>query len=146
MWKSDYDDKAQYTHAEWRHVLCFKSCGGVRVTGLTLADSGGDGIYLGVGRCGVPCSEVVLRDVVCTNNYRQGISVIHARNLLIEGCTFTGTWGAVPEAGIDFEPNLEWEGLENCVLRNCVSENNRGDAYTFYLRPLRAQSRSRQAD
>ena len=141
MWKSDYDDKAQYTHAEWRHVLCFKSCAGVQVTGLTLADSGGDGIYLGVARRGVPCSEVVIRDVVFTNNYRQGISVISARNLLIENCTLTDTWGSAPEAGIDFEPNHESEELFNCVMRNCVSANNRGDAFTFYLSPLRATSR-----
>ena len=141
MWKSDYDNKALYEHAEWRHVLSFKSCGGVRVTGLTLADSGGDGIYLGVGRCGVPCADVEIRDVICTNNYRQGISIIHARNLLIENCTFTGTWGSAPEAGVDFEPNMEWEGLENCVLRNCVAENNRGDGFLFALRALRAESR-----
>ncbi len=141
MWKSDYDDKAQYTHAEWRHVLCFKSCAGVQVTGLTLADSGGDGIYLGVARRGVPCSEVTIRDVNCTNNYRQGISVISARNLLIENCTLTDTWGTAPEAGIDFEPNHEGEELFNCVMRNCVSANNRGDAFTFYLRPLRGDSR-----
>ena len=141
MWKSDYDDKAQYTHAEWRHVLSFKSCAGVQVTGLTLADSGGDGIYLGVARRGVPCSEVTIRDVVCTNNYRQGISVISARNLLLENCTLTDTWGTAPEAGIDFEPNHESEELVNCVMRNCVAANNRGDAFTFYLSPLRATSR-----
>jgi len=141
MWKSDYDDKAQYAHSEWRHVLSFKSCAGVQVTGLTLADSGGDGIYLGVARRGVPCSEVVIRDVVCTNNYRQGISIISARNLLIENCTLTDTWGSAPEAGIDFEPNHESEELFNCVMRNCVSAHNRGDAFTFYLSPLRATSR-----
>jgi hypothetical protein len=141
MWKQDYDDKTQYKHAEWRHVLCFHSCARVRVTGLTLADSGGDGIYLGVARRGVPCSDVVIRDVACVNNYRQGISVISARNLLIENCVFKDTWGTAPEAGIDFEPNHESEELSNCVMRNCVSENNRGDAYVLYLRPLKAASK-----
>ncbi|MBI5684764.1 MAG: right-handed parallel beta-helix repeat-containing protein [Verrucomicrobia bacterium] len=141
MWKQDYDDKTQYQHAEWRHVLCFHSCARVRVTGLTLADSGGDGIYLGVARRGVPCSDVVIRDVTCVNNYRQGISVISARNLLIENCVLKDTWGTAPEAGIDFEPNHESEELTNCVMRNCVSENNRGDAYVLYLRPMRAESK-----
>ena len=141
MWKQDYDDKAQYKHAEWRHVLDLHSCSRVRIAGLTLADSGGDGIYLGVARKGVPCSDVVIRDVVCDNNYRQGISVISARNLLIENCVLKDTWGTAPEAGIDFEPNHESEELSNCIMRNCVSENNRGDAYTFYLRPLRAESK-----
>jgi len=141
MWKQDYDDKTQYKHAEWRHVLNFHSCSRVRVVGLTLADSGGDGIYLGVARKGVPCSDVVIRDVACVNNYRQGISVISARNLLIERCVFKDTWGTAPEAGIDFEPNHESEELSNCVMRNCVSENNRGDAYVLYLRPLKAASK-----
>ncbi|MBI5818867.1 MAG: right-handed parallel beta-helix repeat-containing protein [Verrucomicrobia bacterium] len=141
MWKQDYDDKTQYKHAEWRHVLNFHSCERVRVAGLTLADSGGDGIYLGVARKGVPCSDVVIRDVACVNNYRQGISVISARNLLIENCVLKDTWGTAPEAGIDFEPNHVSEELSNCVMRNCVSENNRGDAYTFYLRPLRGESK-----
>lgn len=140
MWKQDYDDKAQYTHAEWRHVLSFHSCSGVRISGLTLCDSGGDGVYLGVSRKGVPCSDFVIKDVVCANNYRQGISVISARNLLIENCVLKDTWGTAPEAGIDFEPNDPTEELTNCVMRNCVSENNRGDAYDLYLRPLRASS------
>ena len=141
MWKQDYDDKSQYQHAEWRHVLDLHSCARVRVAGLTLADSGGDGIYLGVSRKGVPCSDVTIRDVACVNNYRQGISVISARNLLIETCVLKETGGTAPEAGIDFEPNDPSEELSNCVMRNCVSENNRGDAYTFYLRSLRAGSK-----
>lgn len=140
MWKQDYDDKAQYTHAEWRHVLNFHSCAGVKIKGLTLCDSGGDGIYLGVSQKGVPCSDFEIKDVVCANNYRQGISVISARNLLIENCVLKDTWGTAPEAGIDFEPNDPSEELTNCVMRNCVSENNRGDAYDLYLRPLRASS------
>jgi hypothetical protein len=141
MWKQDYDDKIQYKHAEWRNVLNFRSCSRVRVAGLTLADSGGDGIYLGVARKGVPCSDFVIKDVACVNNYRQGISVISARNLLIEDCVLKDTGGTSPMAGIDFEPNHDTEELVNCVMRNCVSENNRGSAYTFYLRPLRASSK-----
>jgi hypothetical protein len=140
MWKQDYDDRAQYTHAEWRHVLSFHSCAGVRITGLKLADSGGDGIYLGVARKGVPCSDVVIKDVLCENNYRQGISVISARHLLIEDCVLKDTWGTAPQAGIDFEPNGPTEELVDCVMRNCVSENNKGNGFAFYLPKLRSES------
>lgn len=140
MWKQDYDDPAQYTHAEWRHVLNFRSCANVRITGLTLAGSGGDGIYLGVAKRGVPCTDFVIREVQCLDNYRQGISVISARNLLIEHCLLKDTGGTAPQAGIDFEPNHPSEELVNCVMRHCVSENNRGDAYVLYLPPLRADS------
>jgi len=140
MWKQDYADPDRYKKAEWRNVLALFSCANVRVTGLTLADSGGDGIYLGVAKPGVPCSDVVIKGVTCANNYRQGISVISARNLLIEDCVLKDTSGTAPESGIDFEPNKPGEELTNCVMRNCVSENNRGRGYLFALGYMRDTS------
>lgn len=95
MRRADYDGK-DYRHAEWRHVLKLHGCTGITVEGLTLAESGGDGIYLGAGPGGAPCKDVVIRDVVCDRNYRQGISVISAENLLIERCVLKDTAGTPP--------------------------------------------------
>lgn len=141
MWKEDYDDPEQYSHAEWRHVLNFHSCANVHIEGLTLADSGGDGIYLGVAKRGVPCSDFVIKNVICDNNYRQGISVISARNLLIEDTVLKNTSGTNPRAGIDFEPNSPTEELSNCIMRNCVSEGNEGSGYVYYLKNMNASSK-----
>ena len=105
----------------------------IKVLGLTLALSGGDGIYLGVSKTGVPSENVVIKDVICDRNYRQGISVISARNLLIENTIMRDTGGTPPAAGIDFEPNEASERIVRCVMRNCVAENNQGDGYVFYL-------------
>jgi hypothetical protein len=135
MQREDYDSAA-YTHAEWRHVLNFHGCTKVTVLGLTLSDSGGDGIYLGTGRGNSTNRDVVIRDVVCDRNYRQGISVITAENLLIENCVLKNTKGTPPAAGIDFEPNLPRERLVNCVMRKCVMEDNQGYAFHLYARPL----------
>jgi hypothetical protein len=116
MRRADYDGP-DYKHAEWRHVLKFHGCTGITIEGLTLAESGGDGIYLGAGPGGAPCKDVVIRDVICDRNYRQGISVISAENLLIERCVLKGTAGTPPAAGIDFEPNRANERLVNCVMQ-----------------------------
>jgi len=132
MRRADYD-APPYAKAEWRHVLCVKSCANVTVEGLALAESGGDGIYLGCLRAEWPNRNVVVRDVVCDRNYRQGISVISAEGLLIENTVLRDTAGTAPEAGIDFEPNGCGERLVDCVMRNCVSENNRGNGFDFYL-------------
>ncbi len=140
MWKQDYADPDKYKKAEWRNVLTIFSCTNINITGLTLADSGGDGIYLGVAKPGVPCSDIVIKGVTCANNYRQGISVISARNLMIEDCVLKDTSGTAPESGIDFEPNKPGEELTNCVMRNCVSENNRGRGYLFALAYMRDDS------
>ncbi|OGV68561.1 MAG: hypothetical protein A2283_20105 [Lentisphaerae bacterium RIFOXYA12_FULL_48_11] len=140
MWRQDYDDPAQYEHAEWRHTLSIRSCSNVKVLGLTLAESGGDGIYLGVAKKGITNKDIQIKDVICVDHYRQGISVISAENLLIEKCILKNTAGTAPMAGIDFEPNDADEKLVNCVMRDCVSENNKGDAYEFYLKQLKAES------
>ncbi len=138
MWKEDY--QKEYEKSEWRHALSLRSCSNVRILGLTITQSGGDGIYLGAAQAGVPCRDVVIRDVVCDGNHRQGISVISAENLLIENCILKNTAGTAPQAGIDFEPNRPDERLANCVMRNCVSENNRGCGYAFWLGHLNGTS------
>ncbi len=132
MHKSDYH-KPPYALAEWRHALSIRGCENVVIDGLTLVESGGDGIYLGVGSDRATNRNVTIRNVVCDGNNRQGISVITAENLLIENCIFRNTHGTAPQAGIDFEPNHSDERLVNCVLRNCRSENNGGHAYHIYL-------------
>ena len=132
MRRADYD-APPYSHAEWRHVLNIKSSVNIQVMGLTLAESGGDGIYLGSLRSEWPNRDILIKDVVCDRNYRQGISVISAENLLIENTVMRDTAGTAPAAGIDFEPNAKGERLKNCVMRNCVTENNQGDGYAFYL-------------
>ncbi|HAK94811.1 MAG TPA: hypothetical protein DCM87_07335, partial [Planctomycetes bacterium] len=139
MRRQDYT-QPPYDKAEWRHALSILSCADVRVTGLTLADSGGDGIYLGVAAKGVTNSNVRIEDVVCERNHRQGISVISAENLLIERCILRETAGTAPMAGIDFEPNHPTEKLAACVMRDCTVERNRGVGFDFYLNNLGAAS------
>ncbi|MBN2314340.1 MAG: right-handed parallel beta-helix repeat-containing protein [Sedimentisphaerales bacterium] len=139
MHKSDYH-KPPYELAEWRHTLSIRGCENMLIEGLSLSESGGDGIYLGAGPDGATNSNVTIRNVVCDGNNRQGISVITAENLLIEDCVFRNTQGTAPQSGIDFEPNHSEERLVNCVLRNCCSENNAGHAYHIYLGYMNEQS------
>lgn len=140
MWREDYA-RPPYEKAEWRHCLSLRGCENVVVQGLVLRESGGDGIYLGAGRNGEPNRHIIIRDVICDSNYRQGISVITAEDLLIENVTLRNTAGTPPQAGIDFEPNRPGELLVNCVMRNCLIENNRGYAIHVYAGALNADSR-----
>jgi len=135
MHKSDYQSDA-YERAEWRMTLSIVGCKKVRIEGLRLESSGGDGIYLGATNERPYCEDVVVRDVVCHDHHRQGISVITAKNLLIENCVLSGTDGTPPRAGIDLEPNGAHEKMENVVVRNCVMENNAGAGILVYLKPL----------
>ncbi len=140
MHRADYDDPQQYQRAEWRHSVSIKSSRNVKVLGLRLLESGGDGIYLGVSKAGVTNTDVLIKDVVCERHYRQGISVISAENLLIEDTVLKDTAGTAPMAGIDFEPNRPDEKLTNCVMRNCTVEHNSSYGIVMYLVPLTGKS------
>src|SRR5690606_19222487 len=65
--------KPEYKTGEWRMALKILGSHNVLVEGLTLRDSGGDGVY--IGRGGGPCRDITLRDLVVDNNRRQGMSV-----------------------------------------------------------------------
>ena len=137
MWRKDYahgkDRKGcDYKRGEWRHALSMSGARNVIVEGLTLEESGGDGIYVS-NRGKEPCRNITIRDCVCDRNHRQGISIISAENLLVENCVFKNTKGAAPEDGVDFEPNNANDRFVNCVMRNCVSENNAGNGFEIAL-------------
>jgi hypothetical protein len=142
MRKSDYR-APPYERAEWRHALSLESCRNVLVEGLTIESSGGDGIYVGNARAGgidPYCANVTIRGVRLLDHYRQGISVVSARGLLIEDCVIERTGGTAPQAGIDFEPNRPGESLEDCVVRRCRIERNSGAGIEVYLRNFDAGS------
>ena len=127
MRKTDYWQEP-YQKSEWRHGLSFLSCENVLVENLQIAETGGDGIYLGVSSSeSGPCKNVTIRNVDCKGNNRQGISVISVDGLTIEDCVLRETVGTAPEAGIDFEPNRSDEQITNVVMRRVKSLNNAGD-------------------
>ncbi len=129
-----------YSHGEWRHALNILSAANVTVENLTFADSGGDGIYIGAKPSEIPCRRVTIRDCVCDNNNRQGISVISVDGLLVERTVMKNTRGTAPKSGIDFEPNSSRQLLKNIVMRDCRTEDNHGCGYEFYAAQLGANS------
>ena len=132
MHKKDYQSPA-YSRGEWRHAVNMLSVSDVTIENLTLADSGGDGIYVGAKPSSVPCRNVVIRRCVCDNNNRQGISVISVDGLLVERTTMKNTHGMPPMAGIDFEPNSASQKLKNIVMRDCLTEGNYGSGYELFV-------------
>ncbi len=140
MNKKDYQDKKQYEPAEWRMVLALRGCKNVTIEGVRCESSGGDGIYIGTTKEQNYCKDIVIRDVICHDNHRQGISVISAVNLTIENCFLTNTEGTAPQAGIDFEPNRDSEQLTNILMKNCYIEANKGAGILMYLKPLKKNS------
>ncbi len=124
MRREDYNNSALYLHSEGRHGLNLMGCRNCIVEGLRIEESGGDGISVWKGHEYVPgdpgadyctpamaennpacaCINLLVRDVVCDRNYRQGMSVMLAENLLVVNSVFSNTAGTPPAAGLVRQP------------------------------------------
>jgi len=113
---------------EWGYGLNIQASHNVRVTGTHLSNCWGDGLWvgaLGKGARVVVSTDVTIDGVVSTNNRRQGMSVGPVQRLKIINCTFSGTHGTAPQAGIDLEPMTQ--GLVRDVeISNCLVTGNKG--------------------
>jgi hypothetical protein len=133
--------KTEYTSGEFRHCIAIVDCDNIEMNNITAADSGGDGIFVAAfGPAKFYCENVILRNMVCDNNRRQGISVITVKNLLVEHCIFKNTNGTLPEAGVDFEPDQPYERLENIVFKKCSFTNNYGNGVALAMINLNSTS------
>lgn len=139
MRKREYQ-QAPYKKAEWRMGIALRGCRDVRLEGVRVESTGGDGFYVDGGADLGWSQDITLRDCVAFDNHRQGLSVISAVNLLVEHCVFAHTWGTAPEAGIDLEPDTVDQRLVNCVVRDSLFENNNGHQILVYLKQLTHKS------
>ena len=107
--------KSEYTSSEYRHCLEIAGSNNVTISGIACNDSGGDGLYIGAGAQGYS-SNVVVSNSSFDNNRRQGFSLISGTHVKISNCQFTNTNGTAPSAGIDVEPNLATDRLEDILI------------------------------
>ena len=106
------------TH-EWGHGI--QILGGLRVTvrDLRVAKCTGDGVCIG-GHA----SDVVITNIVSTQNRRQGLSITNCNNIKVYDSEFSFTEGTAPECGIDIEPDAGYS-CSNVLIRNCRLNGNK---------------------
>ena len=104
---------------------------GVVIERVHARDNGLDGIYLrGRARtAGAAPDAIALREVRCTGNGRQGVSVVGGAGIRFTACTFADTGqgkvSSAPGAGVDIEPNGR-DMAADLAFDRCTFVNNRG--------------------
>jgi len=125
------------TTGEWGHAVFVRGCNRVTVRDMRLADCWGDGISIGAALVWngepIPSEDVVVANLVSTNNRRQGISIGRANNVVLRDSEFSNSNGTAPECGIDIEPDDP--GIANVVsIENCRFSGNRKYGMLCYKR------------
>ena len=110
---------------EWGHAVFVRGSQRVTVRDMRLSDCWGDGMSIGAalvyGAAPIPCEDIVVSNIVSTNNRRQGLSIGRGTNITVRDSEFSYSNGTAPECGIDIEPDdpgiADHVSIENCVLR-----------------------------
>lgn len=97
----------------------------VKVSGCTIRNVGGDGIYIGRSRESIDNSNVLIEESSFYNcgrsqsNPRQSIAVISGKNIVIRDCVMENN--RKQAYAIDFEPNKPYEGgdvsISDCRIK-----------------------------
>lgn len=83
----------------------------------------GDGIYIGGGK--IPSSKILIKDGKIINNRRNGISITNGVSITIANCEVELSHGTNPMAGIDIEPNSPKNVINNILLEDVTTRNNK---------------------
>lgn len=133
-------NKDEYQKSEYRHCIYISGSTNIEIRGLECADAGGDGIYIS-GSEKKPFSEnVMITGVRADRSTRQGLTVISARNLMVQKSSFSHSSGATPQSGIDIEPQSTNDHLEQIRLEDNITEENAGDGIRVGLSKLTSKS------
>lgn len=108
------------TSGEWGMGLSIVGSTFITAEGVTAKECWGDGFYVSGAS-----AHIALCNVVADHNRRQGLSVTRVDTMVVRNSTFKNTTGALPEAGIDIEPN-SGETVANLTIQDCLVQNNAG--------------------
>eukprot|EP01048_Picozoa_sp_COSAG05_P017352 COSAG05_NODE_2351_length_3192_cov_2.275137_3_plen_350_part_00 len=101
MRKMDYLNPP-YRKGEWRMGIKIIGSRMIHITGVTVNQSGGDGLYIGgtVDK-GILANSVnvTVTDMLSIGNNRQGLSICAGQNILVKRSVFAETNGTGPSSG-----------------------------------------------
>lgn len=127
------------TAGEWGHAIMVRGSSKVTIRDIHVSKCWGDGISIGGAMVAnaptIPCTDVVVANVVSTGNRRQGLTIGCSTNVKVYDSEFSGSKGIAPECGIDIEPDSNDSRITTTVhIENCLIRNNAGNGVLIYKR------------
>ena len=136
---NDYNNRKLYKVSEWRHGIFLSGCKNVKISNLTIKDTGGDGIA--IGSHFTPSRNVLIENVTFDNNNRLGMGVVCVNGLTVRKCKFLNARQMPPCGGIDMEPNKDYEMIANVLIEDCFFKNNKFNGITLAINALSSKSK-----
>lgn len=109
---------------QWSAGICLLNSRNISITNLRIKNTYGDGLFIGSEDGGF-CTNVVVKGGWIDNARRNGLSITSGKNVVVNRLLISNTSGHDPEAGVDVEPSWEKDRIENVVLKNIYTFNNK---------------------
>lgn len=131
-------DNHKGTGGESGHGIRIRGSERVTIRDIRASKCWGDGICVGpkpVYRAPYILSkDVVIANVVCTGNRRQGLSIGNVFGVKVYDSEFSDTHGTSPQCGIDVEPSGGVGYADNVRIENCLIRGNAAYGILMYER------------
>lgn len=113
------DEYGPYTGSNGQmHAIGLFSCSNVKIRGLNIEDTGGDGIFVGSSggdyKYKIPSMDILIEEVKFTNLMRCGIMVWSVVGLTVQDCKIVDS-GYI---GIEIESDWKYQRLYDITMRN----------------------------
>ena len=129
-------DRHLSTTGQWGHGIMVRGASRVTIRDMLIRKCWGDGISI-AATTDVPkviSVDIVVSNVACVQNRRQGMSIGQARGVKVYDSEFSYTSGITPGCGIDIESDYENPGAANTHIENCLIRHNQGNGIQVYRR------------
>ncbi|WP_262248515.1 right-handed parallel beta-helix repeat-containing protein [Parapedobacter soli] len=118
------------TTGEYGMGIDIRNSDSVTVQDVLIKYCWGDGIYVSGETVG--CRDVLIDNVTCDSNRRQGISVENIDGFVLRNSVLSNTIGTAPQSGIDIEPYLSTQSVRNVLITGTSFLKNRGKGLTIF--------------
>lgn len=109
--------------------LAIRGAKNITIRNVECSDCWGDGINLQYGGVHGHNENIIIENVKCDRNRRQGVSIEDGINVVVRNSVFSNTGqdrGHSPMKGIDIEPWYEQAMIQDIRIENCKLINNAG--------------------
>ena len=131
------------TEGEWGYGIAISGSDNVIIEDVYIRQMWGDGINLqryrntypteifGEVTESKPNKDVIVDNVICDDNRRQGMSVEAVIRMTIKESVFKNTGGTAPQAGIDIEPWSRFDAREITIVNTQCYGNTGAGIYAY---------------
>lgn len=133
--------QAPVSDGEYYGIVLY-SAKNVTIQKITVKDCATDGIFIrsnilvpGHSSDYTESEDVLGENITITNSRRNNLSIIGGHRLAFSDCLFTNASGIAPQAGVDIEPNGDYDDVDGITFNNCGSLNNTQAGFSVYGQP-----------